>query len=270
MKRDQNPESDLVEKIQYSKRLWLCNSNYFWDFGSGFLAPSDFVTILPPPQHEISIYAHIGNLSPSKDLEHRWTENTPFQFRRSIDARHAKSVLWSNKFEKHRSAFRPVVAANNAVLEPDTGLLLSTYVDDLTLSGPSEQHKPFWDELTALVNVEPPEPIYDVWNGYWIQGFQIVQCRQQLLGFCSCAAFGWKRGNGRNRRDCNGGVTGSRQRCSWAPSLMPWCWQRPFCQKALVHLALSRQGFFLPKSSCKRLFFVVHVMFMYIKTLNIK
>ena len=26
----------------------------------------------------------------------------------------------------------------------DTGLLLSTYVDDLTLSGPSEQHKPFW------------------------------------------------------------------------------------------------------------------------------
>ena len=44
----------------------------------------------------------------------------------------------------------------------DTGLLLSTYVDDLTLSGPSEQHKPFWDKLTSLVNVEPPEPIYRI------------------------------------------------------------------------------------------------------------
>ena len=44
----------------------------------------------------------------------------------------------------------------------DTGLLLSTYVDDLTLSGPVEQHKPFWDKLTKLVNVEPPEPIYRI------------------------------------------------------------------------------------------------------------
>ena len=44
----------------------------------------------------------------------------------------------------------------------DTGLLLSTNVDDLILSGPSEQHKPFWDKLTSLVNTEPPEPIYRI------------------------------------------------------------------------------------------------------------
>ena len=43
-----------------------------------------------------------------------------------------------------------------------TQVLLSTYVDDLTLSGPSEQHKPFWDKLTSLVNAEPPEPIYRI------------------------------------------------------------------------------------------------------------
>ena len=45
---------------------------------------------------------------------------------------------------------------------PDTKLLLSTYVDDLTLAGPIDQHQPFWEKLTSLVDVEPPEPIYRV------------------------------------------------------------------------------------------------------------
>ena len=41
-------------------------------------------------------------------------------------------------------------------------LMLSTYVDDLTLAGPRAAHAPFWDKLCALVNVEPPEPIYRI------------------------------------------------------------------------------------------------------------
>ena len=45
---------------------------------------------------------------------------------------------------------------------PETKLLLSTYVDDLTLSGPQEEHQRFWDRLTALVDVEPPEPVFRV------------------------------------------------------------------------------------------------------------
>ena len=40
--------------------------------------------------------------------------------------------------------------------------MLSTYVDDLTLSGPQEEHQSFWAELTSLVDVEPPEPVYRV------------------------------------------------------------------------------------------------------------
>lgn len=40
--------------------------------------------------------------------------------------------------------------------------MLSTYVDDLTLSGPIEAHQPFWNKLTSLVDVEPPEPIYRI------------------------------------------------------------------------------------------------------------
>ena len=39
-------------------------------------------------------------------------------------------------------------------------LMLSTYVDDLTLAGPLEHHQKFWSELANVVNVEPPEPIY--------------------------------------------------------------------------------------------------------------
>jgi len=50
-------------KRYVSQHFWRfpCNSNYFWDFGSGFPAPSDFITITP--QHEINIYDHIGNWS---------------------------------------------------------------------------------------------------------------------------------------------------------------------------------------------------------------
>ena len=40
--------------------------------------------------------------------------------------------------------------------------MLSTYVDDLTLSGPQEEHQSFWAKLTSLVDVEPPEPVYRV------------------------------------------------------------------------------------------------------------
>ena len=39
--------------------------------------------------------------------------------------------------------------------------MLSTYVYDLTLSGPQE-HQAFWAELTSLVDVEPPEPVYRI------------------------------------------------------------------------------------------------------------
>ena len=45
---------------------------------------------------------------------------------------------------------------------PAQCLLLSTYVDDLTLSSPQEEHQAFWAQLTSLVDVEPPEPVYRV------------------------------------------------------------------------------------------------------------
>ena len=45
---------------------------------------------------------------------------------------------------------------------PTTRLMLSTYVDDLTLAGPRDQHEKFWSEITSVVNVEPPEPIYRI------------------------------------------------------------------------------------------------------------
>ena len=47
----------------------------------------------------------------------------------------------------------------------DARLMLSTYVDDLTLAGPKESHAPFWKALCGMVDVEivePPEPIHRI------------------------------------------------------------------------------------------------------------
>jgi hypothetical protein len=45
---------------------------------------------------------------------------------------------------------------------PEATLLLSTYVDDLTLAGPTEEHEPSSAKLTSVVDIEPPEPIYRI------------------------------------------------------------------------------------------------------------
>ena len=45
---------------------------------------------------------------------------------------------------------------------PDTNLLLSTYVDDLTLADPADQHEDFWAKVTSVLDIEPPEPIYRI------------------------------------------------------------------------------------------------------------
>ena len=55
---------------------------------------------------------------------------------------------------------------SQSFLEPflfkEIGLMLSTYVDDLTLSGPKDAHEAFWAKLTKMINVEPFEPIFRV------------------------------------------------------------------------------------------------------------
>ena len=38
-------------------------------------------------------------------------------------------------------------------------LLLTVYVDDLLLSGPSHAHKSFWAELQKSIAIEDPEPL---------------------------------------------------------------------------------------------------------------
>ena len=67
---------------------------------------------------------------------------------------------------------------------PDTKLLLSTYVDDLTLAGPEEAHEPFWAKLTSVVDIEPPEPIYRI-----LGRNHVVMPLSQSEGHEECAAF---------------------------------------------------------------------------------
>ena len=43
---------------------------------------------------------------------------------------------------------------------PDSKLLLTVYVDDLILSGPSDAHSDFWTKLRAApINIEDPESL---------------------------------------------------------------------------------------------------------------
>ena len=71
---------------------------------------------------------------------------------------------------------------------PDTKLLLSTYVDDLTLAGPTDQHDAFWAKLTSVVDIEPPEPIYRI-----LGRNHLVMPLPKTEGSEECAAFAHKK-----------------------------------------------------------------------------
>ena len=67
---------------------------------------------------------------------------------------------------------------------PETKLLLSTFVEDLTLAGPTEAHEPFWAKLTSVVDIEPPEPTYRI-----LGRNHLVMPLRQAEGHEECAAF---------------------------------------------------------------------------------
>ena len=54
---------------------------------------------------------------------------------------------------------QPVEGHPSVFFFPKLRLLLTVYVDDLMLSGPSKQHDPFWRSLRATIELEDPEPI---------------------------------------------------------------------------------------------------------------
>ena len=63
-------------------------------------------------------------------------------------------------------------------------MLLSTYVDDLAVAGPTEAHEPFSAKLTSVVDVEAPEPIYRI-----LGHIHVVMPLKQTDGHEECAAF---------------------------------------------------------------------------------
>ncbi len=91
--------------VRTSIAFWLCNT---------FL----------PPQHEINIDDQIGNWSPSKDLEHKWTQHVNFvEVLRLKSAKDAKSVLWPNKFvgaELHVLWIELRISSQEGVIVPFT------------------------------------------------------------------------------------------------------------------------------------------------------
>lgn len=46
----------------------------------------------------------------------------------------------------------------------DSGLLLTLYVDDMILSGPSKAHASFWQKIQKFIEIEEPKPVSRVWE----------------------------------------------------------------------------------------------------------
>ena len=42
---------------------------------------------------------------------------------------------------------------------PGCGLMLSLYVDDILVSGPSKRHKPFWEAMRMDLEINPPADV---------------------------------------------------------------------------------------------------------------
>ena len=72
---------------------------------------------------------------------------------------------------------------------PDTKLLLSTYVDDLILAGPADQHEVFWAKFTSVVDIELPEPIYRIHGRN-----HVITQLPQTVGHDKCAVFQSQKG----------------------------------------------------------------------------
>lgn len=41
----------------------------------------------------------------------------------------------------------------------DSGLLLTLYVDDMILSGPTKAHVSFWQKIQKFIEIEEPTPV---------------------------------------------------------------------------------------------------------------
>ena len=68
-------------------------------------------------------------------------------------------------WERHLTAVikdlggKPVPSHPSTFWFPDDRLMLTVYVDDLLLGGPSDKHEDFWRRLQERVKLDPPEPI---------------------------------------------------------------------------------------------------------------
>ena len=66
--------------------------------------------------------------------------------------------LW----EQHGNSGQEIPEYLGNFFFPETKLWLSTYVDDLTLAGPTEEHERFWAKLTSVFDIGLPGPIYRI------------------------------------------------------------------------------------------------------------
>ena len=83
------------------------------------------------------------------------------RFVRALYGHPESGAHWDNHL--HQSVLNiggsAVVNHPSSYLFKTEKLLLTVYVDDLLLSGPSDAHDKLWERLGAKIDIDPPEPL---------------------------------------------------------------------------------------------------------------
>ena len=76
---------------------------------------------------------------------------------------------------------------------PDTGLLLTVYVDDFTLSGPEQHHAGFWKDLRQHVTLDPETPLERVLGRHHdivsVDGYNCMSFNMQDYALQACELY---------------------------------------------------------------------------------
>ena len=92
----------------------------------------------------------------------KWTCSARIPRNQKIMFAFGKGYHWDQRFKEMMREVGWVHCSDtfqSIYFTKDTGLLLTLYVDDMVLSGPADQHKPFWDKVKKRIEIEDPTPV---------------------------------------------------------------------------------------------------------------
>ena len=94
----------------------------------------------------------------------KWMRRPCTKLHKSLYGHPESGGQWGLKFKSIMGLLGRVESPlfpSNFVVER-LGLLVTLYVDDIVVSGPSQNHQQFWDELSSHLHFEPPQDVSKV------------------------------------------------------------------------------------------------------------